>query len=76
MSNYKTAAVPFVMHGNRQILTREQLENEPYLADFIASFPVCFEHDPMLCVFYFWPEGNSPAPIDPRIFRRLPRTAA
>ena len=58
MSIYETIAIPFKMQGNRQYLTRQQIENSPYLTDFIEQFPHCFEADPVYDVYWYYPKGR------------------
>ena len=50
---FESVAVPFKLHGNRRYLTREQLENTPYLADFVNRFPNSFEWSPTAEFLYF-----------------------
>ena len=57
---YKTIAVPFRTKDNRQYLADEQLEEIPELKDFVGRFPKCFERDDNCCVWWFYPEGDSP----------------
>jgi len=64
--------VPFNKKNNRKYLTRQQLNEMPELIDFIERFPSCFKQDPFLCIFYFYPEGNSPHPVSPSMLRRMP----
>ena len=65
-----TVEVPFERFGNRQVLTRHILEECPWVVEFILQFPKCFEHDPFRCLWVFWPEGDSPFPVDDNMFRR------
>jgi hypothetical protein len=41
----ETVEVPFQMLGNRQVLTEKQAVELPWVGQFIASFPACFEYD-------------------------------
>jgi len=43
MSEFETVEVPFVQIGNRRGLTREQVEDNPWLLDFVRAFPASFE---------------------------------
>lgn len=40
---YEDIAAPFKTVGNRQVLTDEQIANEPWLAEFVECFKHCFE---------------------------------
>lgn len=60
MSDYQTIAVPFITVGNRQVLTREQLCNEPHLAKFVKSFPACFEQSLVGDYWTYYPNGDAP----------------
>ena len=42
---YSDEVVPFITLGNRQVLTDKQLVEMPWLKEFIARFPACFEYD-------------------------------
>lgn len=50
---FDSVEVPFKLRGNRRYLTREQLENDPYLADFVNRFAGNFEMDPVTDIIYF-----------------------
>jgi hypothetical protein len=56
MSKFHTVAVPFKQLGNRQVLTHEQLTEEPWLMDFVRQFPDCFEEDLELDCLVFDPK--------------------
>lgn len=58
-SRYETVEVPFFTIGNRQCLSREQLENLPWLAVFFARFRHCFVQDEMCDVFWYEPPTNA-----------------
>jgi hypothetical protein len=58
-----TVEVPFVQIGNRRGLTREQLEENPWLLDFYKRFQHCFElHHSMDAVVFIEPELAERAP--------------
>ncbi len=59
MGIYETIAIPFKVQGNRHVLTRLQIEQSPYIADFVERFRHCFEADPMLDIFWFDREGHK-----------------
>lgn len=42
---YETVAVPFLTIGNHQALTRKQLDDHPWLKDFVERFRHCFRED-------------------------------
>jgi hypothetical protein len=50
-----STAVPFIHHGNKLMLTRNQLCDDPGLADFVERFRNCFRHDVYLDVLYYEP---------------------
>jgi hypothetical protein len=55
---------PFVIIGNRQALTFEQLFEHQWLLDFVRRFPNCFERHPGgFAAYVFWPDGDSPHPV-------------
>lgn len=60
MAQYENVAVPFKLLGNRQILTHQQLVQEPWIMDFVARFPTCFEYRMDTDILVFWPEGDAP----------------
>lgn len=66
----ESAGVPFQVWGNYSVLTDIQLLEMPWLMDFIARFPNCFERDDMRSIHVFWPEGDSPAPARTDVFLR------
>lgn len=43
--SYETVTVPFKTFGNRRGLTSFQLVEEPWLSDFVKSFPDCWEYN-------------------------------
>ncbi len=51
--SFESVEVPFKLHGNRRCLTREQIENNEYLADFVKRFPNSFEWSPVMDLAYF-----------------------
>jgi hypothetical protein len=59
---YETVAIPFKQWGNRQVLTRKQLVEEPWLEDFVKRFPNCFERSNLCDVWVYYPEGDAPCP--------------
>lgn len=63
MSDYESVAVPFCHRGNRQYLTREQLEEAPWLIEFVAGFSNCFEPDYYSEVLWFCPDGDARPPV-------------
>lgn len=62
MSNFHTVSVPFQTWGNRQVITRRAIEAQPWIAEFVAAFPKCFEADFLNDVMIFYPEGDAPCP--------------
>ena len=42
MPHYENVEVPFITRGNRQMLSRKQLEEIPWLAEFVERFKHCF----------------------------------
>ena len=54
---YENSAIPFKTWNNHQVLFEEQLQNEPWLRDFIEAFPHCFEYDQKLYLWIFYPYG-------------------
>lgn len=64
MSEYQTVAVPFELLGNRQVITDRQIAEMGWLMDFIERFPKCFERSEVGFYYVFYPEGDSPAPIE------------
>lgn len=58
--NFISAEVPFFTIGNRQCLTAKQIVEDPYLADFVKSFPACFEQDHLRDIVIFYPDGDAP----------------
>ena len=63
MAKYEIVAIPFQQRGNRQALSRLQIEEWPEFADFIKRFPNCFERDVLTDWFIFYPDGDSPNPV-------------
>ena len=59
MSTYETVSVPFKLSGNVQILTDQQISEQPWLAEFIVQFPNCFERDDSGCFYRFYPTGKD-----------------
>lgn len=57
---FENAAVPFYAMGNKQVLFEEQLQNQPWLRDFVKAFPRCFEYDVHGYMWIFYPEGDAP----------------
>lgn len=58
MTRATMVTVPFVLIGNKQALTDRQLLEQPWLRDFIARFPHCFERsDFVQCYYFFYREG-------------------
>jgi hypothetical protein len=52
MSKFESTAIPFVQIDNRQALTGDQMAQMPWLREFVARFPDCFEWpEYMDCVF-------------------------
>ena len=45
MSRACTVKVPFQTIGNRQVLTMQQLQEQPWLAEFVQRFQNCFRWD-------------------------------
>lgn len=45
MSKFESVEVPFMLHGNQQILTAQQLEEQPWLKEFVERFKHCFRQD-------------------------------
>jgi hypothetical protein len=63
MTQYETIAIPFNnTPDGQQYLTEHQLMEIPELRDFIERFPHCFEHDPMMDVWWFFPDGKKDNP--------------
>lgn len=58
MNAYVNEAVPFKTWGNRQVLTRKQVVEMPWLKEFIAQFPKCFEYDFSMDLYVFDPEAR------------------
>jgi hypothetical protein len=52
--------VPFMLWGNRQVLTRQQMENESWIKEFVNRFPRCFEWHPLVDIVVFYPDGDAP----------------
>lgn len=50
MSDYENVEVPFITSGNRQMLAHKQLEEMPWLAEFVRQFRHCFRESD--CGFY------------------------
>jgi hypothetical protein len=59
MNDY-TVEIPFQTLGNRRVLTRQQVEEMPWLLDFIKRFPKCFEYAWPNDYFVFYPDGDAP----------------
>ena len=57
---FETAEIPFMIHGNRLLLTDQQLAEMPWLLDFIKAFPKCFERSPAAQIWYYYPDGDAP----------------
>lgn len=57
MSVYSSEAVPFVLVGNKQALTDQQLAEQPWLCEFIRRFPHCFERSERYMCYFFYREG-------------------
>ena len=57
-------AVPFITCGNRQYLSCLDIERNPELKDFVNRFPKCFEYSINMDALLFYPEGDSPRPIE------------
>jgi len=55
--SYENLPVPFQTIGNVQCLTEKQLVEEPWLREFIARFPNCFERDLNREIYRFYPRG-------------------
>ena len=62
MSRYETIAIPFQIQGDRQFLSEQQLMEMPELRNFMERFPHCFEHDPVRCVWWFYPDSKPECP--------------
>jgi hypothetical protein len=60
---YETIAVPFEIRDGRRVLTRQQVEELPYLRDFIRRFPTCFELDPVADIWIFKEQDDGPNPL-------------
>lgn len=60
MSEFETVAIPFKVIGNRQVLTGLQMVQEPWLADFVKSFPDCFAFEPNRDIAVYYPDGDAP----------------
>lgn len=50
---YEDIPIPFMQIGNRRCLTELQRMELPYIAEFIAAFPQCFEFEPLRGVHIF-----------------------
>ncbi len=57
VSKYVTVEVPFLLRGNRQILTDLQIAEQPWIWEFIERFRNCFERDDYQRVWVYCPEG-------------------
>lgn len=53
-----TEEIPFKLLGNRQVLTDQQVIEQPHLMEFIKLFPHCFEHDPHYNCFVYNPRSK------------------
>jgi hypothetical protein len=53
MSRYETVEVPFLSYGDWHCLTRLQIEQEPWLREFLERFRHCFEYDPIRDVYFY-----------------------
>lgn len=58
MTQVENVAVPFVMIGNVQALTCQQIEENLELKEFVNRFPNCFELDINYDCYKFYPDGN------------------
>ena len=63
MSRFESVPVPFIQRGNRRGLSRHQIEEDAFLADFVNRFRSSFEFDPYANFFIFI-EQNMPPPVD------------
>lgn len=55
MSDYQTVAIPFQLAGNKRVLGRKQIAEQPWLREFVATFRYCFEYDPAMCWYVYSP---------------------
>lgn len=58
--SYENVSIPFRAWGNRQVLYEEIIHEKPWLRDFIAVFPNCFEYDQSRNLWVFYPQGDKP----------------
>ena len=63
MGTYESVEIPFMMWGDRQVLSRLQVENHPFIEDFVRRFPYCFDQHEYADFLVFYPEGDSPHPV-------------
>ena len=56
---FENVEIPFRNFGNRQVLTDWQIIRDPWIKDFIDAFPMCFEYEPWLGVWFYCPDGNA-----------------
>jgi len=56
----RTFEIPFLVSGNRQYLTGQQMAEEPAIREFVERFPACFEFDCTRDIVWFYPDGDAP----------------
>lgn len=57
---YQNIEIPFLLWGNRQVLTAMQVMEEHALLEFITAFPRCFERDMTRELYLYYPDGDAP----------------
>jgi hypothetical protein len=60
---YETVEVPFQIIDGKRVLSRHQIEEAPYLLDFIKRFPTCFELHPTLDAYVFKEPDDGKSPV-------------
>jgi hypothetical protein len=60
---YESIEIPFHVVGNQRVLTRQQVEEAPYLMDFIRRFPTCFELHPVMDAYVFKEPDDGKSPV-------------
>jgi len=55
---FETVEVPFQTWGSHQVITDKQIAEQPWLAEFIKSYPKCFEYDHLKSVWFFYSRGG------------------
>ena len=56
---YETVEVPFKLWGNRAVLTSLQVQEKPWLLEFMARFPNCFERSCVIDGWIYYPDGAA-----------------